>query len=206
MAASAAAASAASATGGGTNFVVFFVDDMGFGDLASFGAPTTSTPNIDALAAQGVRFTQWYSAHPICTPSRAAMVTGRLPVRNGLCGSPGQSVFACDAMFGLPQNETTFATALRDGAGMTTMAIGKWHLGQKWEYMPHRHGFDHYYGVPYSVDMGRVYNNATPETSWLSPQYYGCTPLPLIANETVLEQPTDLAKLNARYAEQAAPR
>lgn len=98
-----------------TSFVIFFVDDMGYGDLQSFGAPTTSTPHIDALAAQGMRFTQWYSAHPICTPSRAAMVTGRLPIRNGLCGGAGgaQGVFPCDAQLGLPKNETTFAAALK---------------------------------------------------------------------------------------------
>ena len=78
------------------------------------------------------------------------------------------------------------------------MAIGKWHLGQKWEYMPHQHGFDSYYGVPYSVDMGLAWNNRSAETSF-EDNYYGCTPLPLVANETVLEQPTDLATLNERF-------
>ncbi len=96
------------------------MDDMGYGDAPL--APTTATPNIDALAASGVRFTQWYSAHPICTPSRAAMVTGRLPIRNGVCGGEGgmQGVFACDAMYGLPTNETTFAAALKP-AGYRSM-------------------------------------------------------------------------------------
>eukprot|EP00750_Incisomonas_marina_P025323 INCI538.1.p1 GENE.INCI538.1~~INCI538.1.p1 ORF type:complete len:373 (+),score=41.96 INCI538.1:353-1471(+) len=197
-------ASRVSASPGQTSFVVFFVDDMGYGDLQSFGAPTTSTPHIDALAAQGMRFTQWYSAHPICTPSRAAMVTGRLPIRNGLCGGAGgvQGVFPCDAQLGLPKNETTFAAALKP-AGYRSMAIGKWHLGQKWEYMPHQHGFDSYYGVPYSVDMGLAWNNRSAETSF-EDNYYGCTPLPLVANETVLEQPTDLATLNERYVEAAS--
>eukprot|EP00937_MAST-01D_sp_MAST-1D-sp2_P007223 g7223.t1 len=180
-----------------TNFMILFVDDMGFGDLGSFGAPTTSTPNIDALAASGMRFTQWYSAHPICTPSRAGMVTGRLPIRNGLCG-PG--VFACDAKFGLPKNETTFAAALAQTH--RSMAIGKWHLGQQWEFMPKQHGFDEYFGVPYSVDMGRAYHNRTAEASFEG-GYYGCTPLPLVANETVVEQPTDLSQLNRRYTDEA---
>jgi hypothetical protein len=191
-----------------TNFVVYFVDDMGYGDLQSFGAPTTDTPHIDAMAAEGMRFTQWYSAHPICTPSRAGMVTGRLPVRYGVCGGTGgaQGVFACDAKFGLPVNETTFGTALQ-GAGYRTMAIGKWHLGQQWEYMPFRHGFDQYYGVPYSVDMGRAYNNRSAEASFektpSGKPYYGCTPLPLVANETVLEQPVDFDTLNRKYTDAA---
>lgn len=132
------------------------------------------------------------------------MVTGRLPVRNGLCGGANgtQRTFACDAKLGLPTNETTFGTALQR-SGYHTMAIGKWHLGQQWEYMPFQHGFDEYFGVPSSVDMGRAYNNRTAEASFQR-DYYGCTPLALVHNETILEQPVDLLTLNAKYTTAAA--
>lgn len=120
------------------NVVVLFVDDSGYGDWSSYGAPTTLTPNVDQLAKNGARFTQWYSAHAICTPSRAAMVTGRLPVRFGLasCTQGGQCVFGCTADKGLPANETTFAELLK-GQGYKTAMIGKWHLGNTF-YTLHR--------------------------------------------------------------------
>ena len=90
-------------------FVMFFVDDMGYGDLGCFGAPTTATPHIDAMAAQGLKLTQWYSAAPLCTPSRAGLLSGRLPKRSGLCGG----VFPCDALNGIPENETTWPEVLQ---------------------------------------------------------------------------------------------
>jgi hypothetical protein len=189
------------------------VQDMGYGDLSCNGAPTTLTPNIDAFATEGTMFTQWYSAHAICTPSRAAMVTGRLPIRNGLCGNDkgpqkDQGVFSCSAKYGLPQNETTFATLLKKSSkNYKTGMLGKWHLGQKDEFMPFSHGFDYYLGVPYSVDMGLAYGNTSAESDFEVPSqggYYGCNPLPLVENNTILEQPTDLTNLTMRYTNAAA--
>ena len=136
------------------NFLILFADDMGYGDMSGSGHPTISTPNLDRFASEGMRFTTWYSGFHVCTPSRASMLTGRLPVRSGLAGSKWTGgVLMFDAVGGLPQNETTFASRLRD-VGYSTLAIGKWHLGQQEKFLPTSHGFDEYFGVPYSVDMG----------------------------------------------------
>ena len=107
------------------NFIIFFADDMGYGDVSYNGHPTINTPNIDYYALSGIRLTSWYSGFHICSPSRAAMLTGRLCVRSGTCGSWTGSVFREGAIGGLPTNETTFATILRK-AGYRTKAIGKW--------------------------------------------------------------------------------
>ena len=134
------------------NVLILFADDLGAGDLQVYGHPTTVTPSIDRLAASGVRFTQWYSAFHVCTPSRAAMLTGRLPIRSGLAGSAWTGgVLGPSAVGGLPRNETTFATAL-GRVGYASLCLGKWHLGQRPEYLPTGHGFDEYLGIPYSVD------------------------------------------------------
>ena len=178
------------------NFLIMFADDMGYGDPSVAGNPTTVTPNIDSIANEGIRFTQWYSAFHVCSPSRAAMVTGRLPIRNGCAGSsPLGGVFGADAVGGLPLNETTFADILTT-QGYYTAAIGKWHLGQRDEYLPTSRGFKEYFGVPYSVD-----NGGSP---W-SPgdDKPGHRSLPLLLNKTIFEQPTNLEKLTNRYAEYA---
>eukprot|EP01060_Flectonema_neradi_P029408 TRINITY_DN4064_c0_g1_i1.p1 TRINITY_DN4064_c0_g1~~TRINITY_DN4064_c0_g1_i1.p1 ORF type:complete len:563 (+),score=117.04 TRINITY_DN4064_c0_g1_i1:38-1690(+) len=178
------------------NFLIMFADDMGYGDPSVAGNPTTTTPNIDSIATEGIRFTQWYSGFHICSPSRAAMVTGRLPIRNGCAGTtPLGGVFRADAVGGLPLNETTFADILST-KGYYTAAVGKWHLGQRDEYLPTSRGFKEYFGVPYSVDMG--------ESPWsLGHDEAGHRSLPLMLNKTVFEQPTNLEKLTNRYAEYA---
>lgn len=107
------------------NIIILFADDLGYGDMSYMGHPTLYTPNIDALAYNGKRLTQWYSGFHICSPSRAAMLTGRLCVRSGCCGGYKGSVFRQNAIGGLPTNETTFAAILKK-AGYTTKAIGKW--------------------------------------------------------------------------------
>lgn len=131
------------------NFIVFFVDDLGYGDLGFTGHPTTSTPHMDRLAHGGNVLTTWYSGCPVCTGSRAALMTGRQFLRTGLPGVMGPS-----SRIGLPLNETTLAELLRDRAGYRTAACGKWHLGDREVYLPGNRGFDLYLGIPYSDDMG----------------------------------------------------
>ena len=138
------------------NYIIIFVDDMGYGDLGVFGNPTISTPNLDKMASEGVRFTQFYVGSSICTPSRAALLTGKLPIRTGMYGN--RSVLFPDNAGGLDPKEITIASALKE-YDYKTACIGKWHLGHLQEYMPTNHGFDEFYGIPYSNDM-------RPEGKW----------------------------------------
>lgn len=169
------------------NFVVLFADDMGYGDQSYAGHPTILTPNLDRLAAEGLVLTNWYSAFHVCSPSRAAMMTGRLPIRSGITGGWLGGVFSSTAQGGLPENETTWAESL-SRKGYRTMCVGKWHLGQRPEFLPTRRGFDEYLGIPYSVDMGK--------SAWRDTDQ---PPLPVLANESVLEQPANLNTLSQRY-------
>ncbi len=136
------------------NVVILFADDLGYGDLGSFGHPYNRTPQIDALAAEGQRWTDFYVAAPVCSPSRAALLTGRLPVRSGLYGNRIRVYFPNESG-GLPQSETTLAEALK-AQGYATAMFGKWHLGDAPHALPTRHGFDEWVGVPYSNDMNWV--------------------------------------------------
>ncbi len=128
------------------NVVLILADDLGYGDLSSYGATDLETPHIDRLAKEGIRFTDFYAAANTCSPSRAALLTGRYPLRSGV-----NAVLFHDTPDGLPQSEITLAEVLRD-AGYYTGMIGKWHLGQMDEYMPWNQGFDEFFGVPYSND------------------------------------------------------
>ena len=138
------------------NFIIIFADDLGYGDLGSYGHPTIKTPNLDKMASEGVRFTQFYVGSSICTPSRAALLTGKLPIRTGMYGN--RSVLFPDNAGGLDPKEITIASALKK-YDYKTACIGKWHLGHLQEYMPTNHGFDEFYGIPYSNDM-------RPEGNW----------------------------------------
>ena len=129
------------------NIVFIFADDLGYGDLSSYGATDISTPNIDFIADNGIKFTDFYSVSSVCTPSRAGMLTGRLPQRYGLNG-----VLFPDSHTGMPSSEYTIAELLRDNE-YTTGIVGKWHLGHKHEYLPLQQGFDFFFGIPYSNDM-----------------------------------------------------
>src|SRR5688572_6992903 len=127
------------------NIVVIFTDDQGYGDLGCYGSPNIKTPNIDRMAAEGIRFTSFYAA-PFCGPSRAQLMTGSYPPRVNHARHPGPN-----ADFGLHPNEITVAEVLK-GAGYATMHIGKWHLGDAPEFLPTKQGFDEYFGIPFSND------------------------------------------------------
>jgi arylsulfatase A-like enzyme len=128
------------------NVVLILADDLGYGDLGSYGNTAIATPSLDRLAREGVRFTQFYAAANTCSPSRAALLTGRYPPRSGV-----NAVLFHDTPEGLPHGELTIAELLRD-AGYRTAMVGKWHLGVTDEFMPLSHGFDEFFGVPHSND------------------------------------------------------
>ena len=157
------------------NIIIIYCDDLGYGDLGCYGS-SILTPNVDRLAAEGMRFTQFYSANPVCSPSRAALLTGRYPTRVGV----PRVLFPTDKT-GLPDDETTIAHMLKT-QGYKTMCIGKWHLGHFPPFLPTSRGFDEYFGIPYSNDM---------------------TPRPLMHNLDVLEEPAVLETLTPRYTDQA---
>ncbi len=155
------------------NVVLIYCDDLGYGDLHCYGS-NLRTPSLDRLASEGVRFTNFYSANPVCSPSRAALMTGRYPTRVGV-----PRVLNPKDTTGLPDSETTIAQVLKK-ANYKTMCIGKWHLGHLPQYLPTNRGFDEYFGIPYSNDMNprvllhnmeTVEAEATLET--LTPRYTG---------------------------------
>lgn len=171
------------------NIVLIYADDMGYGDLGCYGATKIRTPNLDAMAAEGVRFTDFYVAQPVCSASRAALLTGCYPNRIGISGALDHR-----ARGGLG-DEDTIASLLKT-QGYHTAAIGKWHLGHLPQFLPTRHGFDSFYGLPYSHDMWPRH----PE----NPKAY--PPLPLIYGEKVVNpdlQPADIDMLTTRYTEHA---
>ncbi len=168
-------AAAAAAPARPPNVIVIYADDLGYGDLACYGS-RLSTPNLNRMAAEGARFTQFYSANPVCSPSRAALLTGRYPTRAGV----PRVLFPSDTT-GLPDSEVTLAQALKP-RGYRTMCVGKWHLGHLPQYLPTSRGFDEYFGIPYSNDM---------------------KPRPLLHNTEVVEAEATLETLTPRYTEQA---
>jgi len=183
------------------NFVVIFCDDLGYGDLGCFGHPTLRTPNLDAMAAGGMKFTQFYSASPVCTPSRAALLTGRLPQRSGMCSDRRRVLFP-NSKSGLPADEITLAEALKE-EGYATACVGKWHLGHLKPHLPTSNGFDSYFGIPYSNDMDR--NRAEgPQgrAAFREPkiEYWN---VPLMRDEKVVERPADQRTITRRYTEEA---
>lgn len=136
------------------NIVILLADDMGYGDLGCYGHPSIKTPALDRLAAEGQRWTDFYATAPVCSPTRGALMTGKLPVRSGLYGIKN-SVFWPNSKGGIPAGTHTLAEVLRD-AGYDTAMLGKWHLGDTQEALPTRHGFDRWLGLPYSNDMDWV--------------------------------------------------
>ncbi len=183
------------------NIVVIFCDDLGYGDLSCFGHPTIKTPNLDRMAAEGVRLTQFYSASPVCTPSRAALMTGRLPIRSGMCSDKRRVLFP-NSGGGIPESEVTLAEGLKK-QGYATACIGKWHLGHLPQFLPTSNGFDSYFGIPYSNDMDRVNDAPRGKESFWNPQveYWN---VPLMRDLEIVERPADQTTITRRYAEEAA--
>ncbi len=164
------------------NIIVIFCDDMGYGDLACYGHPTIRTPNLDKMASQGIRFTNFYSGSPACTASRYALLTGRYPLRSGF-----PWVLYPKSEKGIHPNEITIAEELK-GAGYATAAFGKWHLGTNQNaFLPLQNGFDEYIGLPYSNDM-------------LPPRWQ---PIALLNGNDTLEMSPDQSKLTKLYSDQA---
>src|SRR5262249_44827773 len=146
------------------------------------GHPTIRTPNLNRMAAEGLKFTQYYAA-PVCTPSRAALLTGRLPIRSGL-----NRVLFPDSTGGVSPDEITPSPGLKE-KGFATTCTAKWPLGHLQRYPPRRHGFDHYFGIPYSNDMD-VSKSGHP-------------PIPLLREDAVIEQPAVQRTLTLRYTREA---
>jgi arylsulfatase A len=198
------------------NIIVILADDQGYGDLGCYGSPYIRTPNIDRMAREGIRFTDFY-AQSLCGPSRAALMTGSYPARNSLNFN-----HLPKAKTGIHPNEITIPELLKN-ANYATQAIGKWHLGDAQEFLPTRNGFDHWFGLPYSNDMWPYHpkvtrvgaENATAkavreraeETGFdgqgqhYPPDWF--PPLPLMRDERVEETNPDQSQLTARYTKEA---
>ncbi|MDZ4849943.1 MAG: sulfatase [Pirellulaceae bacterium] len=170
------------------NFIVILIDDMGYGDIAPFGSKLNRTPNLDRMAKEGMKLTSFYAA-PLCSASRAQMMTGCYAKRVGI----PDVVFPVRGV-GLSAEEKTVAGLLKL-QGYTTMCIGKWHLGDQPEFLPTRHGFDHFIGLPYSNNMDGTGEN--PGTKNFMP------PLPLMRDEKVIEAPPDQTKLTRLFTDEA---
>ncbi len=184
------------------NFIVIFADDQGYQDMGCFGSPLIKTPNMDRMAKEGMRFTDFYSAASVCSPSRAALLTGCYPPRVGVTG-----VLFPRNDIGLSSDEVTIADVLKD-QGYATACVGKWHIGHLKEFLPRQNGFDSYYGIPYSNDMtidqkmtladdvvlregmtAERIKTEKPKRNWV----------PLMRNEEVVEYPADQSTLTKRY-------
>lgn len=181
------------------NLVVILTDDLGYGDLGCYGSPTIRTPHLDRMAAEGLRFTDFYSAAEVCTPSRAALLTGRYPIRSGMCGN--RRVLFPNSEGGLPPSEITIAEALKP-LGYATAHIGKWHLGIHPGARPLDQGFDRSFGLPYSNDMDGRANLPRGAAGSADPPRDGWN-VPLLRDGEVVERPADQTTLTRRYTEDA---
>ncbi len=185
------------------NVVLINCDDLGYGDLGCYGSTRNRTPAIDRLAAEGLRFDSFYMASPVCSPSRGAMLTGCYPPRIGFGSFDGLPVLFPGQGIGLAGTEVSLAAMLRE-AGYRTQMIGKWHCGDQRGFLPTDHGFDHYFGLPYSNDMGR--QAPMTEGPFAPPpgtEPFYLPPLPLLSDDEVIEQQPDQAALTERYVTEA---
>lgn len=185
------------------NIIIVFADDQGYNDLGCFGSTTIKTPNIDRLASEGRKFTSFYVACSVCSPSRAALMTGCYPKRVGM----HKHVLFPRSNYGLNPAEYTIADHLKT-LGYTTACIGKWHLGHHPELLPRQQGFDSYFGIPYSNDMNHPDNKGKPgrpsDELWAD-QETAVTHwnTPLIENEKIVELPVDQRTITRRYTDRA---
>ena len=173
------------------NLVIIFIDDQGYADIGPFGAKDWTTPSLDRMAREGRRFTNFHVPQPVCSASRAGLLTGCYPNRIGIHGALGPA-----AKHGLADTEMTLAELLRQKGYATGMA-GKWHLGTPKQFLPTHHGFDEYFGLPYSNDMWPLHPEARPGSY---------PPLPLIEGDTVLKSGLDHEdqnQLTTQYTERA---
>lgn len=189
------------------NFVIIFTDDQGYQDLGCFGSPKIKTPNIDRMAQEGMRFTDFYVAACVCTPSRAALMTGCYPKRVGL----EKGVLFPRSTKGLNPKEITIAKLLKQ-AGYKTACFGKWHLGHHEQFLPTNHGFDEYFGIPYSNDMAidpemPVADNCNFREGMTLERMRNDKPthhwVPLFRGDKIVEYPADQTTLTQRYTEEA---
>jgi len=179
------------------NIVLINCDDLGYGDIGPYGSMRNRTPRLDRMAAEGMRFTDFYMASPVCSPSRAGLLTGCYPQRVGLAAGYTQGVLFPADPIGLHPDEVSMGRVLRD-AGYATCCIGKWHLGDQPPFLPKRHGFDRYFGLPYSNDM-EPGNTRLIEARGLA----GMPPLPLMDGDGIVETQPDQAGLTHRYTRAA---
>ena len=188
------------------NFIIIFTDDQGYEDIGCFGSPKIKTPHLDRMAAEGRKFTSFYSANSVCSPSRAALMTGSYPTRVSIPG-----VLFPRHEIGLNPDEITIAEVLK-GKGYATACIGKWHIGHKPKFLPTRQGFDSYFGIPYSNDMtidpeASLADNINLRDGFTKDRIKKEKPkknlVPLMRNEKVIEYPCDQTTLTKRYTEEA---
>lgn len=185
------------------NFIIIFADDQGYNDLGCFGSKTIKTPNIDRLASEGRKYTSFYVPCSVCSPSRAALLTGCYPKRVGM----HKHVLFPQSDYGLNPDEHTIADHLKAN-GYATACFGKWHLGHQPQILPRAQGFDTYFGIPYSNDMNHPDNKRKTELSsdelWKD-QTTAITgwKTPLVENEAIVELPVDQRTITRRYTDKA---
>ncbi len=188
------------------NIILIMTDDQGYADLGCYGSEKIKTPHLDRMAAEGRRFTSFYMASSVCSPSRAALLTGTYPARNGMAN---HVIFPAHR-HGLHPDEVTLADALKS-VGYSTACIGKWHLGHTPELLPTAQGFDEYFGIPYSNDMNHPDNKGKPKGGadgmdllWRDPEStLSKWKTPLMRNEEMIEIPVDQRTITARYTDEA---
>jgi arylsulfatase A-like enzyme len=177
------------------NFILINCDDLGYADVGCYGSSKQKTPNIDRLAAEGLKLTSFYSTSGVCTPSRTSLMTGCYPRRVSMhTNGVGYWVLFPGNARGLHPDETTIAEIAKS-KGYATMCIGKWHLGDQPPFLPTKQGFDHYFGIPFSNDMGQTRADGQIDKTKL--------PTPLLRDETLLEQEPDQTQLTKRYTDEA---
>tara|TARA_B100000941_G_scaffold102479_1_gene71753 strand:+ start:6964 stop:8376 length:1413 start_codon:yes stop_codon:yes gene_type:complete len=187
------------------NIIIIFADDLGYGDLGCYGSKINETPTLDRMAYEGKKFSNFYVSSPVCSPSRASLLTGCYPQRISFGTFDGLRVLFPGQGIGLSTEEKTIAKTLKE-SGYRTKIIGKWHCGDQKDFLPTNHGFDSYFGIPYSNDMGRqvkpkdyISNDSSLRkvTKWDRP------PLPLVRDKEVIQEQPDQRSIAERYTEDA---